>query len=358
MDKRLRQKLTLTEQDPYLPLERGWVQDPKFCAAFFDRCEHLALVLSPDALELARRAVQFAETHGDPHLIHRSYGVLANAYYDRSDTYWAGKTLEEVKDRALACCPKCRSDHLHRSGDLLGELRQSEASLAALNQALEEGGRHISLETRARICFARGIAFYFLGHRGRALADFECTLRDLSLDSPQGFFEETCSLIVITLRGGDPEHDQAALGLLEKLSQRIKGLRGWRHVRSRWIWARGQVRARQGDIALARKDLETAFQRHLTAGLPREAVATSLDVAQLLCRRDDPWGENAASARREVGRCLARRTDLPETLREGLVEMQNVLKRHAHVALRELVAFRRSFIATIPGVMAERLGKK
>lgn len=59
--KRRNQRLTRTEKNPQLALEKGWHQDPQFCAGLFDRCEHQALVHTPGFLDLALRSVEVAE---------------------------------------------------------------------------------------------------------------------------------------------------------------------------------------------------------------------------------------------------------------------------------------------------------
>ncbi len=139
MDTALKKRLAWTAKDPQRALARGWAQDPEFCRAYFDFCDQSALVQSRATFNLALRAVEFAEAHGDPHLVHHGHGVLCHAFLVRGDLYWASKTLKLIRASALACCPACRSDFFYREGYLLGEDRQAAESLEALNRALEEG---------------------------------------------------------------------------------------------------------------------------------------------------------------------------------------------------------------------------
>ncbi len=357
----LRQRLTWARNNPQLALDNGWYQDPEFCKGFFDLCEHLAFVVSPAALELSRRAVQLAETHsaeahGDPHLIHRSYGVLSHAYINRGDLYWAGKELAAIRDRALACCPSCRSEHLRREGDLLCEQRKIEESITVLDAALKEGGSKLDGDIRARTYFLRGISYYHHGDRRLALRDAGRAAQQLSLGGPRGFFLDTPAFLAIYVRGGDSRDDEAASRHLDALAERLRGQRGWRNVRTRMRWASGHLAARRGRIRQSRRDFEFAYRNLLREGLAREAVAVTLDLAQLLCRHGEPYGDNAKTALRLVNTCLERRPDLTAAHIEGLKTMQDVLSRRPEEAFRELVAFRRSFIAPVPGVMAERFG--
>ncbi len=354
MENNLLKRITRTEKNPRVALEQGWVQDPKFCRAFFDRCEHLAFILAPGLRSLAMYAVEFADSHGDPHLLHRSHSVLAHAYLNSGRLFWAGKTLREARRGALACCPKCRSDHLRCEGDLLGEQRAAKKSIAALDRALVEGGNELTDDDRARIFFLRAIAYYHAGHRGRALADARRTLELMSLSSPRGYFLDTAAFIAVYLRGGDLDQDRLAAQSLSDFGQRIKGRRGWRNMRTRSNWTQAHIDARLGNLKYAHRHFEGAWGQLLENGLPREATACTLDRCILLCRRGEPYGENSRTALRLIDRCLRDRPDLTALHREGFGKMQDVLRRHPENAFRELVAFRRSFIAPVPSVMAER----
>ncbi len=210
---RRRKRITWALKDPGLALEGDWVEDPKFCAGFLDGCDQLVFVQAKQVIEIARRAVEAADVCGDPHLLNRAYGVLAHAYVARGDYYWAQKTLAEVRERALACCPRCRSDHFQRLGDLLMEERRLDDSLTALDRALEDG-RELSADARGRIHFVRGITHHLLGNRGRALDDAGATLELVSLSSPRGYFVDTGACIGIYVAGGDPEHDALGISLL------------------------------------------------------------------------------------------------------------------------------------------------
>lgn len=355
LDRRCKQRLTRAEKNPRLALDQGWFQDPGFCEGFFDRCEHLAFVMSPATLELALRAVEIAQRHGDPHLVNRSLGVLSHAFIVRGDLFWAGRTLEDARERALACCPRCRADHLLRHGALLGEYQQAEDSLRALEDALAEGGSHLDADSRARIYYWRAVAYFFLGNHGRSIGDVRRIFDLMSLGSPRGFFLDAAAFIPIFVAGGDPRHDELGKDCLDAFEQRIKGLRDWGDVHTRMTWARGHLSARLGDMRRARRQLKAAYVRLLAEGLPREAVAATIDLSQLVCRGVEPRGDTPEVARQLIGRCLAGRPDLSEDHRRGLTTVQGVLARHPEAAFHEMVSLRRSFVAPIPGAMVERI---
>ncbi|MEM7585407.1 MAG: hypothetical protein AAF560_18605 [Acidobacteriota bacterium] len=359
MESKLLKRITWAEKDPRSALENGWIRNPQFCHAFFDRCEHLALVASPDLHYLALHAVEFANYHGDPHLIHRSHSVLAHAYINWNSLYWAGRTLADVRAQALACCPRCRSEHLRREGDLLGEEGDAERSALMLNSALEEGGDELDEDDRARIYFLRAIASYFLGRRGRALKDARRTLELMSLSSPRGYFLDTAAFLAIYLRGGGPQEDQLAKDALIAFNQRIKGHRGWQEMHVRSLWARAHIEARLGDYRYAHRHLDSVWSHLIEFGPPREAAACTLDRCILLCRPSgspggEPRGDNIRFAQRLVKRCLRVRPDLAEEIRKGLKSLQRIFARYPEQALKELVACRSAVIASVPSIMTER----
>ncbi|MCP3964691.1 MAG: hypothetical protein GY719_43240 [bacterium] len=355
MNATLRKRLTWTEKNPRKALENGWVQDPEFCRAFFDRCDHLAFVLSPATFDLALRAVEFAEAHGDPHLLHRSHGVLSHAFIIRGDLFWAGRTLAGVRKRALDCCPACRCDLLRREGDLLGERRHARESLAALDAALEEGGHLLTADDRARVFYCRAVAHHFLGNRGRALRDARRTLMELSLDSPRGYFLDTAAFLAIYVAGGDPRHDEYAATCFRDFSERIKGRKDWNDMNTRSAWSGGHLSARLGDFRRAGRQLKSAWIQLRYNGLARELVAATVDRCQLICRGIEPRWQAPENAIELIDTCLTRQ-DLTDDHRRGLKEMKGVLDDWPENAFEELVGFRRSFIAPVPGVMAERIG--
>ncbi len=357
-DVRRRQRLAWAMKDPRRALEGGWVEDPKFCALFLDGCDQLAFVRPSQVLRIARRAVEIADAHGDPHLLYRSHCVLAHAYIARRDLYWARKTLDEVRERALACCPRCRSEHFQRFGDLLMEQRRLDESRVVLDRALEES-RALDDDVRGRIHSVRGITHHLLGNRDRALADAGSTLELVDLSSPRGFFVDTPAFITIYVAGGDPRHDLLGGELLAAFDQRIQGERGWGDWLTRRIWAGAQLKARLGDFRGALPMFRRAYTRLLADGLGREAVAAGLDLGQLLCRGDDlPWGRNAETATQVMKRCRDRRPDLAAAHRDGLAEVLKVLDKYPESAFDAMVALRRSFIAPVPGVMVERIGRR
>lgn len=342
---------------PRLALDGGWHEDPAFCKGFFDQCEDAALLIAPGTLDLALRAVELAERNGDPCLVHQGHGVLVHAYLARADRYWAHKTLESYRQGALDCCPRCRSAFFFREGDLLGEERKAGESLRALARSLDEGEGHLADDDYARRYFVRAISYHFAGDRDLALADAGRTLRLLSLDSPKGYFLDTIACMAVFIGGGGLRHDATALGHLDELRARLHGRDGWNGVHTRAFWARGHFHARQGDVRRADVCLETALERLSAKGLDREVLAASLDRAQLRCRPAEVLrSDNLTVARTTLGKCLRTRPGLREDHKEGLAEMEKILHHDPDVAFRELGAFRRSFIAPVPGQLGERIG--
>ncbi len=349
-------RLTRAAKEPTLALEKRWFEDPKFCQGFFDRCDDFAVVMSKATLKLSLQAVHIAERNGDPHLINRSYGVLSHGFIAARDMFWAGKVLQDARDRALACCPRCRSEHLRREGDFFGEEYLVPESLEALNHSLEEGGSSLSPDARARTLFIRSISHHFDGQRSRSIADAGATLADLLLTSPGGYLVDAVVLLAVFVRGGDPEHDAAALAHVDGVLARIRDKDDWADLRSRAAWVKAHLCARVGDGRRARDQREIAVRRLLAGGLAREAVAATLDLAMLRCRHPEPREDSIGITRREIKACLARRGDIPDALREALKEMLTVLEVYPEGAFAKLAECRRSFIAPVPGVLAERIG--
>ncbi len=351
-----RKRLTWAMKNPLRALDNGWFQDPLFCQGFFDRCDQLVFVQSRHLIAIARKAVEIAEACGDPHLLHRAHGVLSHAYLARREYYWAHRTLGDVREQAFSCCPRCRSEHLGRLGDLLMEQGDFADSLAALDRALEEGGRDLDADARGRIHFVRSITHHLLGNRDRALADAGSTFELVDLSSPRGFFVETGALISIYVAGGDPCHDALGSELLASFDARINGQRGWGDWITRRTWSDAHLQARLGDFERARPLMRSAYLRLMADGLPREAVAAALDLGQLRCRAGLPTPHNWQATKGLIKRCRDRRPDLADDHRRGLGEILGVLETHPESAFFEMVELRRSFKASVPGVMAERIG--
>jgi hypothetical protein len=351
----LTRRVNRAAEEPREALAKGWHQDPEFCRCFFDRCEDLALAARPESVELARRAVEMAVANGDRCLVNASEGLLAHAYLSRSDRFWAGRTLEQNSRSALACCPRCRSGHLHRLGDVLAEERKPAEALAALNECVAEARGELDGDALGRVLFPRSVAHHFDGRRDQALEDAGRVLDLLSLGSPRGFFLDTAACIGVYVGGGDPRHDALALEILEALNRRIAKL-PWKDARTRVSWVEGHLQARLGNVTRASDLLEIACRKLLVDGLPREIVASVLDFAQLKCRPANVRDDNVRAAIRWLEKCLAKRDDLPPDHRRGLLEMVAVLRRSPESAFPELGDFRRSFVAPVPGLLGERIG--
>ncbi len=359
-EKKLRnQRLTRAVKKPLLVLEHGWHQDPVFLAAFVDRCEQQSFALERGALELAQRLVEITERSGDPHLANASYGVLSHAYNAHRDFFWGGKMLRFNRARALACCPRCRSEHFRREGDFFGERNQPADALQAFERSIAERDEELAGDELGRFCFPRSVAWYLSGDHDRALADIGRTLELVSLDAPRGFFMDSPAMLAIYLGGGEPRHDRLAMEILERFRKRIQGLRRWEAVRARLLWVRGQVFGRLGNIKDARRTLYYAQQRLIAYGLARESVAVCLDGAQLECRHGEPWWTNNETAQEILGRCLDRRTDLPQDHRHEMTQIKDrVLVRQPQEAFRVIGELRTSFVAPVPNRLQERLAER
>ncbi len=353
--KRRTQRLTRALKNPRLALEQGWTEDPKFCTGLLDRCEHQAFALTPGGERLARRLVEIGNKSGVPCFHHQAVGVLSHFYLASRDYHWAGYILHLHRDSILDCCPRCRSDYFLRQGDHLAEERRIADALEAFRRAEDERVDGFEADAYGRFCFTRSVALHFAGHRGRALADLDRTLRFTSLDAPRGYFIDSPAMVAIYVLGGDPCHDRAALESLERFEKRIVGLDGWTPVRVRLRWVKGLLHARLGHIRRARRCLKSAWISLLTGPLAREAVASTLDLTQLACRHWQLWGKNEEVVKEMLGRCLDR-TDLHPDHRWQLDDLRdNVLEKYPYEGFARIGAVRASFIVTVPNRLDERI---
>ncbi len=128
---------------------------------------------------------------------------------------------------------------------------------------------------------------------------------------------------------------------------------------TRRAWADAHLQARLGNFGRALELMKRAYVRLLSDGLAREAVAVTLDLGQLRCRRAFlPWGGNWRLAIDVLQRCLDQRRDLSDAHRGGMAEILRVLEEYPDSAFDQLVALRGSFIAPVPGVMVERIDRR
>lgn len=121
------------------------------------------------------------------------------------------------------------------------------------------------------------------------------------------------------------------------------------------LWAKGHVHARLGELRPAAAQPDRAASRLLKGGLTREALASSLDGAQLRCRPGKLRGDNLHAARRLLARCADTRRDLSADQRKTLEELENVIENYPENAFAVLGAYRRSFVAPVPGQLGERI---
>ena len=282
---RRKQRLTRAAKNPGLALERGWHHDPKLTAGLLDCAEQQAFGCEPDALEVAHRLVEVAERSGDPHLYNRSVGVMAAAYMARWDRYWAGKTLELHKPRILECCPDCRSEHFRREGDLLAELRQVAASLEAFGHAFDERGGASPPTTAAASASPAPSATTSRRPQPRP--------RRPRPDAPPHLPRVAPGLLRRHPGDGRDLRPRRRPVPRPPGSDDDRGARGadqgrrLARSRTRLRWVKGLLHARLGHFRRARRGLKAAHRRLLKRGLAREAVAASLDLAQLAVRHWD-----------------------------------------------------------------------
>lgn len=126
-------------------------------------------------------------------------------------------------------------------------------------------------------------------------------------------------------------------------------------MRTRAAWAGTHLSARRGNFRSALARIKSAWTQLRYTGLAREFVAATLDRCQLICRGVEPRGDSPEKALQLIKTC-AQRPDLTDALKERLKAMKSVLEIRPENAFAELVDCRRSFIAPVPGAMAERIG--
>ncbi len=128
-------------------------------------------------------------------------------------------------------------------------------------------------------------------------------------------------------------------------------------MRTRHTWAAGHVHARLGDVRRAATHLESAHRKLLKDGLTREVLASGLDVGQFRCRNPELLRQdNQITAELTIKGCLRERPELSDDQRRPLEELLEVLRNYPENAFAELGAFRRSFVAPVPGLLGERIG--
>ena len=149
-----------------------------------------------------------------------------------------------------------------------------------------------------------------------------------------------------------------ALEYLRLFLERIKGLSRWTDVRTRASWTNTHLYARLGDLRRARLAVKSVHGRHLVDGLTREVVASAVDSLQLDFWQGEPPDKIVERGRKLIKTCIETRPDLTADQRSGLSQMDYQLRRYPETAFRELVAFRKSFPAPVPGRLGERIGKR
>jgi hypothetical protein len=358
--KRRTRLLNRVAADPLRALDDRRCLKPAFCHGYFDLCDDLALRWTPEVLERpdqalrhARVGVDLAEITGNPHLVHLALGVLAHAHLALGQRRAAREVLEGYRNDAARCCSSCHGDWLRRQGDYQVEMHDGGAAREDLERSLR---RAASPDSASRIRFLNGIALYHDGDRIGALEHELDVLASLELTSPQGYLIDALAILAIILRGAEPAVDARVREHLERFQGRLAGLGDATDLRYRMAWVEGQLLAGH-DVRTALERLDGARLHLFEKGPLRHAIAVSLDLTQIYCRRDHEAGLEAA--KRVLARCLRR---LPEgsqgqdgDLRKGVEDVAEMLPLRPENAVDALAELRSSFVVSVPGIVAERL---
>ena len=342
---RLKRLLNQADKDPSTVLNDRRCLKPRFCEAFFERCHGKALEEPKAAPEYAEVAVELAKKTGDRHLINLSLGVRVHAHIANQEYEEADRVLESYQAEALGCCGTCTADFFLRRGDLQVETGEPFGAEADLLLSIEELGDDMDADTFARIRFIRGIMYYHRSDPERALNDAGKALLELALEAPRGYFMDTLAFIACFLREGERCHDELARDYLDRFHERIKGVRDWADVRTRWAWVKAVVCARLGETRQAYDQFEIARAALTKSGPAKQAVAVHLDEAILLARR--LHDNNLGAVRNLISECL-RKVELDEYLRRRLAKIQDQLSRTPETVFGALDRLRAAIVVPVP----------
>jgi hypothetical protein len=338
-------------KDPRWVLRDRRCAKPDFCRELFDVCDDLALQEPRKALAHAAAAVELARKIGDPHLIHRAYGVHVHARLARRQRAEAEQLLDDYRLSALSCCEECSSDWMMRRADLAVESADGSTARGLVERSREALGDRLDADTAGRLSFIEGIG-RVLGHdRDGALEKVGEALRDLDLSSPRGYFLDSLAFVAwYLIRGAEERHFVAAREILDAFRERLAGVRGWADVRVRKSWVEGLVLGRLGEWKPALKKLERGREALRKSGPPRHAVAVTVDVCQAHAR----WMNDVSQ--RKIQRMLEAcrgQQGLEPKLRKQLGILKTTVSWQPKTAPQQLAAFRGSFIVPVPGLLDE-----
>ncbi len=345
----------------------------RFCLPFFDRCDAIAYLEPRRGPELAAAAVEIARRSGDRHLANRALGVEVNAAIAGSDWPRADRALELHERAAADCCPACLADHLHRRADLALEYRRVGDATLCLDE-LSQLGDHAGAAAAGRAANLRGVAAWYRGERGAAVAAVGQVLRAMPLTVPQFFFRDAIGFLGCFLLGADRRLDREALDHLLCFKERLKGTVGWNILRARHVWLLGSVYARLGNEPRAAELLDSARlalmkelgvplvggrqrqARRAVAEAPpppttdrtsRELLAVTSDLGQLSCRDDEACTAGAMLA--TCGRALR----LDPQLDKIFGETEKGVASRPWNTLDHLARLRSSVLVPIPGLLTD-----
>ncbi len=236
------------------------------------------------------------------------------------------------------------------------ELRDPEQALRHLEGALP--GSVAEPDSLGRTSFLLGVAHYHAGQHFRALRCEVDAWRHIELTPRRrGYLRDTTSYVGIFLRGAEPSADRWVQGHLERFKKRLAVSGDWAEVRTYLRWLEGLVEARGGDYKRAIERLDRVRRRFLKTGPTRVAVAVTADLAMVYSRSRGLHQQTIDAISPILSRCLQSPPQpLGTELRLGLEQVSEVLDDRPESVFDALVALRSSFLAPIPGILAERIG--
>ena len=294
--------------------------------------------------------MELAAQINDPHLIHRSQGVLVHAHIAACAWDAAGEVLEDYRVAAFACCARCAGDWSRRHGDLLAELGDVEGARDDLECAARKLGPDLDDDMAGRLAFLRGITFHKAADSQQALREAGGALLQLAMSAPRGYFLDALAFIACFLQFRDDRRRyEEALDYLSQFRCRLKGLEGWTDVRLRLSWVEALVLARLGERKKAVDRLERVLSGLFESAPPKHTVAVTIDLTQLFARRASDT--DLRTIRRLVDRC--QRLDVDTRMRRWLKTIKRVASQTPEQTFDALAMFRYSFKAPVPGLLSE-----
>lgn len=344
---RCRKLVTRAENDPSV-LKTLSYQDVEVCAKVLDRCEErMTLGMEDGCLVMA--VANLAEDLGDRLLRHRAYELLAHFYAGYENPEHAERYLYGMAELG-DCGRECRFRYLLRRADCRLLTGQPLGALEGLKEVEALGD--LTADERGRVGLVRATAFLRMWKMSESVESAGAALRELDLASPLGYFMESVTLLAWAVQNEDD--CRASLEHLALFKERCSGQRRFAGVRTRTSWIEGHLlyilkRRRQ-----AQQRLESAARRLVPHGRVWEAVAVSLDQAQMRCVR--PTRENMRQGKRILLRCVRGRDDLEAPMKSHLTWLaEEVFMREPEKAFEELYSLRQFYTKPFPGVLGRLL---